>query len=399
MIQRLMSAIVFLLACPFALAKCPDPVQLYSPASGTVTINPKVDFSWSPTTTTGYGLVLIRNGVQVPVPAGCRNSPSPDCSGTLKPGRYEWYVRTYNNDKDCADGTESKPPRYSLQINGCNEAPSGLAPDGDNDVPAGAKLTWIGDPAAKYEVFLEEGGQCKATTPTAKVTGTSASVALKSNTKYAWRVGESPDASCPTPKFSNCATFTTCTPPGSFTLLEPDIRGTDVTLSWTAASGASEYQVTTTWNGSSSVQPRTTSRSMCLALPKSPIGYTWFVTAFRGQCSTRSNEGKFRIESCATPTLEAPKDNSETKPGQDIVFRWASPKASCQEHRYTYILRIRPVEGGKSNNYNSSPLEETSLTLSAGTLAPGRYRWWVAVVYDTKVCTDGQSDVWEFTKK
>lgn len=68
MMQRLLCAIAFLLACPIAFAECPKPVEeLLFPPNNLRTRTTAMTFTWSPVEAMGYELVLIRNNVPVKV--------------------------------------------------------------------------------------------------------------------------------------------------------------------------------------------------------------------------------------------------------------------------------------------------------------------------------------------
>src|SRR5205807_9795401 len=130
----------------------------------------------------------------------CFNSPSPNCSVTLTPAHYEWFVRHYTNG--CSTGTESRHSTFDLV--GCTSpvAPSTLTPDsGASTAASGVTLSWSGGAADTWDVFLEQSSSCSTTTPlnaTPLPSGTTSTVtgALVRGTTYAWRVRASRGSTC-----------------------------------------------------------------------------------------------------------------------------------------------------------------------------------------------------------
>ena len=381
MMQRLLCAIAFLLACPIAFAECPKAVEeLLFPPNNLRTRNTTMTFTWSPVEAMGYELVLIRNDAPVKVTEICSGGPHPNCKVTLKPGRYEWYVRAYN--EGCKQGTESKQ-HFSLHIEGCTEVPTPLAPlSGAGDVPVtGTTLKWSGS-AEAYDLVLEKGTQCTTTTPTKRVTGTElATGPLEGDTTYAWQVRES-NESCQERKFSDCTTFTTCNPPGQFDLQTPVVDGTHVNLSWTPAQRAREYVVYTTSLGATTSY-KTTSPSICLRLWNSPSSdFDWKVEAISGSCKTTGRSdgqnGRFKTRNCIPPTLIAPPTSVPTMEAfRPITFEWKAPQypRTCEvKDGSFYLVLFKKIKGNVASfpSMCNDRLNPESTSCSA-TFPPGEY--------------------------
>src|SRR5205085_3055688 len=130
--------------------------------------------------------------------------------------------------------------------------------------PTSGILTWIGNGAANYVVYLDVAGKgCTSTTPYGSTSTTNFPYAsLTPNTTYEWRV----DASSPNclTVSSSCGTFTTgsnCAVPAA-TLIAPAGNATvasPVHLQWSAVTGATSYDIFVSSNGGPSTKVATTS--------------------------------------------------------------------------------------------------------------------------------------------
>src|SRR5258708_17038282 len=150
---RVLSAL--LLVAPIVRGQCPPPSTPYAPANGAITSETHIDFTWSPAgpAVTGYDVYLSHNaGTAARV---CFNSPSPNCSATLTPAHYEWFVRSYRDD--CLIGTDSA--HSTFDIVGCSTpvAPTTLNPDaGAVTAASGVVLSWSCGPAYTPHASLQQ---------------------------------------------------------------------------------------------------------------------------------------------------------------------------------------------------------------------------------------------------
>jgi hypothetical protein len=362
-----------------ALGQCPPPTQPYAPPSGSTTTETRIDFAWSPAGSgvTGYDLFLSQNGG--PVTRPCFNSPSPNCTTTLSPAHYDWYVRSYT--LDCLGGTAS--PHSTFDIVGCSTpvAPATLTPDnGVQTAASGVTLSWSGGSADTWDVFLDQGSNCTTTTPlnatplpsatTSIVTG-----ALSRGSTYAWRVRASRGSTCPAPQLSKCATFSvrTCDPPGTPILQQPQDGATGVpqvvNLAWAAAAGAAGYNV---WARTGSSDPfalagATTGTSLKGTFPPS-ARVEWYVDALNGSCSTSSAHQTFTVAGCpgGTPTPLSPVGT--LTPGTPIAFSWSTAGAD------RYRLWLAPAGG------TFVSIEETSDFTFTAHRPAGTYDWYVEAI-------------------
>lgn len=366
--RRLVLATVFLAAAS-AGAQCPPAVQPTTPSNGLVTTETHINFAWSPagSAVTGYDLFLSANGGAFQTI--CLASPSPNCSATLTTGRYEWFVRNYRND--CQRGTESAHFRFEVAACSAPVAPETLAPDGGVEVPAsGTTLSWSGGSADSYDVFLEQGSACSTTTALGRTSGTSLSSGpLVRGATYAWRVRASRGSTCPAPVFSHCATFKVrpCDPPASFALTSPGAGSSapqTVKLQWTAAAGATNYNV----YANSVLIGSTTSTSLYAVFPPSST-VEWYVDAISGACTTTTAHRTFTIAGCdvGTATLLAP--SGTLTPGSAINFRWSSAR-----NAELYRVWLAPSGG------TFAPIDETIDTAATAHRPPGAYDWYVEAI-------------------
>ncbi len=380
MMRKVLAAILVSLGTSAAvLAQCPPATTPVLPANGLVTSETHINFAWNPagSNVTGYDMFLSQNGATATVP--CLNSPSPNCSLTLTPAHYEWFVRNYT--AGCSAGTSSA--HFTFDIVGCSTpvAPATLTPDGGSDTSAVVTLSWSGGSADTWDVYLEQGSSCATTTPlnpaplptasTSFVTGT-----LVRGATYAWRVRASRGSTCPSPVFSHCATFKVrvCDPPPAPALSQPQDGATGLpaitTLTWGASAGAAGYNV---WARTDGGQPfalagTTTSTSLNASFPPG-AHVEWYVDALNGTCTTSSAHRTFTTASCGTAVPTALSPTGTTTAGAPIVFRWSAVSGAG-----LYRLWLAPAGGAFTS------IEETSDTTFTAHRPAGAYDWYVEAI-------------------
>ena len=357
--QRLLSAIGFLLACPFAPAQsshrgavpglgqrsaiatgstlfrrwvpailllwaaaahadcppprtandtvtteCPPPaVHPCLPLDGTVTADTTIAFKWNPAGehVTGYRLYAFIDGSkEAQAIKGCENSSHPECTATLKPGHYEWFVRNPTND--CPKGNEST--HFRLQIH-C-DPPGGFA----LGVPAvngtHVTLNWQGATGAQtYSIYTRTSptDEFKKLETIKSITGTSYCVGLTKSSNFEWYVLAE----------NTCRSTTSAAPPGTFrtgecrlgkpSQLQTDPsqvkRGGQVTFRWTPADSCNAVVFYSVWLKLSSeteyVQLRSTRSTSITWQGVYGDHYEWYVEANDDEsgCSVKSDHRSF----------------------------------------------------------------------------------------------------------
>lgn len=388
MLRRLFFATFFLTAAA-AHAQCPPPVRPTSPPEGITTTETHIAFAWNPagSDVTGYDLYLATNGAQAR--RICFNSPSPECSATLAPGRYEWYVKNFRDD--CPDGTESGHAHFVVDACSAPVAPTTLVPDNGAEVTSsGTTLTWSGGSADTYDVFLDQATACATTTALnhAPLRGTSIdSGPLVRGATYAWRVRASRGSTCPAPVFSRCATFKVraCDPPAPFALTSPssgEVVQQTVKFQWTAAAGAASYNVYARTTGAFALAGSTSGTSLYgIFAPSASV--EWYVDAISGACTTSSAHRTFNITGCdvGAPAPIAP--SGTITPGTAIAFRWSASRNAA-----VYRVWLAPSGGA------FALVDETTDTTALAHRPPGGYDWYVEAT--GRSCPSANSAVTHF---
>jgi hypothetical protein len=389
-LSRTFGALALAFVALRSLAQCPPATQPTKPADGTTTTEVRVNFAWNPAGSgvTGYTVWAAKDGAAYNT--ACNNSPSPNCTATLTPGNYEWYVTNYRTD--CPNGTRSVHFHFTLAACSAPVAPPTLAPDNGIDVsPAGTTLTWSGGSADAYDVFLQQGTTCTSTVVLGHTTETSlATGALARGTTYAWRALASRGSTCPAPQLSHCATFRTraCDQPGAFTLTAPADGGraaSPVRFAWTTSGGANSYAV---WSRTSASQPfsltATTTSTSLAAVFAEDAQVEWYVeAAATGGCLTTSKHQTFTVPTCSVGATVGIAPSGTVAPANGITFRWidASPRA---------LYRVWLASAGGE----PIAIDETTTLSTTRHLAAGSYDWYVETL--SGGCGAGRSSTLHF---
>jgi hypothetical protein len=366
-------------------ADCPVPVTPKTPPHGTVTTETRIDFSWSPTSADGYVLYLSRDGGPAKQAEGCANSPKPNCTVTLEPGRYEWFVRTRGNF-GCPSECNGESAHYCLLIK-CNNpvVPTNLKALPESDVPVqGTKLTWKGGGDDRYDVFLTPGQTCKTSSALNRTPLTETSLdsgPLISGAPYSWWVRASVDSSCAGPVFSSCETFTVrCVPTGEITGFKTDMVGAFVRLSWDPSPGAWYYRVSVQ-GGDEDPPSNNTEPFSCVRW--NPFLIKWTVQAVPyGNCNFVSkaasaqfqeNSGSKCDESKARPVAPS----GELGPGTEVEFRWNAPEGFLCN--LSYSVWLAPLNGTAKRFGSQVKTSSRTPSLKGNRPAPGDYTWYVTI--------------------
>jgi hypothetical protein len=207
---------------------------------------------------------------------------------------YYWKVTA----KNACSSTESSSGTWSLSVS-CDSPGSFVlsSPGNGTQLPAGttqATLSWEASlGATSYDVYFGTSSSPPLSTTTSS---TSTSVAVSSSQTYYWRVVARNDCDTTAANSGTWSLSVSCDPPGQFELLSPssgtrlpaDI--TQETLTWTASSGATSYDVYFGTSSNPAVYASATSTSI-QAPTSSGETYYWRVVAKNSCDSTISSSG------------------------------------------------------------------------------------------------------------
>jgi len=231
-----------------------------------------------------------------------------------------------SNDANNANNTSS----ITTQI-GCTNALPQLASPSANatNVPTSGVLSWSGNGSATYKVYLDIAG-VGCVTPNAIGTTSATQLVyngLQPNTDYEWRV-EGITQNCFT-TISSCGHFKTAAsnpncntpPPSLITPANGSTVASPVHFSWSAVSGATQYEVFVALNGGVSTSAGTTS-STSLDVSIDDGSATWFVVAtVPNTCGQlQSTVGSFNA--CNAPVAPVVSVVADAASGQTYSVTW-----------------------------------------------------------------------------
>jgi len=214
---------------------------------------------------------------------------------------------------------------------GCTTAVPQLSFPSPNatNVPLSGTLSWIGNGSATYKIYLDVAGVgCVTANSIGATSSTQLSYSgLQANTDYEWRVeGVTPNCSTTTSAcghFKTAATNPNCnTPPPS--LITP-ANGSTVTspvhFSWSAVSGATQYDLFVALNGGVATNVATTS-STSADVNIDDGSATWFVIAtVPANCGQlQSTTGNFNA--CNAPVAPIVSVVADAASGQTYSVTW-----------------------------------------------------------------------------
>jgi hypothetical protein len=245
----------------------------------------------------------------------------------------------------------------------CPSAPQVTTPaNGATAVPRFVSLRWTDVGASSYDVFLGPAGAgCNSNSPigTATTNGFNPPE-LAAGTTYEWKI-RAIRAACPVVE-STCATFTTASstcPTGAPTLTSPannaQLPAGNVTLSWTAVTGATSYEL---WFSTNNGQPFRAGVTTATTDTKPFTGaanFTWYVVAnFGAGCpTTESARGSFTItSSCPSgrATLTSPAADAQFTQGSPVTLQWSAvPNATGYEILLSADGQVVSVVGSTAN--------------------------------------------------
>ncbi|MFZ1082077.1 MAG: fibronectin type III domain-containing protein [Candidatus Kryptoniota bacterium] len=326
-------------------------------------------------------------------------------TGTLSASTtYYWQVRAIN-----AAGLSGFSTTFSFTTLTPVTAPSVptlVSPlNGSTNQPLSDTLTWSpSSNASRYQVEVSTSSSFSSTiindstvTSTSRITGT-----LTGNTTYYWRVQSV--NSVGSSGWSSVWSFTTLTPlpPPSVPSLVSPLNGSTKqplsdTLSWSASTSASRYQVElSTSSGFSSTiinDSAVTTTSKTTGTLTENTTYYWRVQAINsagssGWSSVWSFTTLTAVTAPSVPSLISPLNGSTNQPLSDTLNWGASTNAS----RYQ-------VELSTSSSFASTIINDSTITSTSritGTLSGSTtYYWRVQAI--NSAGSSGWSNIWNFT--
>jgi hypothetical protein len=398
----LVAAVMFVCALD-AAAQCPPAAtstatQNSPNANTSFPLGASIPFSWTaPNNTTGLTgyEVFLYNTTSNTQQMVCQTTATSCTSGNINTAaRYGWFVRTKYTS--CPAGTGNDTAARILFV-GCPAVPSIVSPtNGTTNVPTTVNLQWSDALADTYDIFLNVGTSCTATTPSGTSTTLNFSPPpLNAGGTYSWKVTAKKGQCAMT---SSCATFSTdpgnC-PTSGPTLVSPAnnavLAAGAVTLSWNPVANATAYDVFVGLDGANPGRVATTTNTSATLTVAPGRTVRWFVATSVSGCQGRvSNETTrmFTTPPCATGTtrLSQPADNA-TLTNLTVTFSWETVAGALG---YDVFLSN---DGGS----NFTQLFSTSTsTNSSRVLTAGTYQWYVRTRFGTG-CTSTDSDKRTFT--
>jgi uncharacterized repeat protein (TIGR01451 family) len=264
--------------------------------------------------------------------------------GTVNGGQVITITASYNvnpngpgaatNTATVSSASDANSTNNSSSVTtqiGCTTAVPQLSSPSANatNVPTAGVLSWSGNGSATYKVYLDIAG---VGCVTANSIGTTSSTqlsysGLQLNTDYEWRVeGITPNCSTTT---SACGHFKTASstpncntaPPSLITPANGSTVASPVHFSWSAVSGATQYDLFVALNGGVATNVATTS-STSADLDVDDGSATWFVIAtVPANCGQlQSTTGNFNV--CNAPVAPVVSVVADAASGQTYSVTW-----------------------------------------------------------------------------
>lgn len=236
-----------------------------------------------------------------------------------------------------ATTTDPSSSNNSASVNTTTAAACPTAPpanpspaDGSTNIPTSGVLSWNGDGASSYTVYLDVAGPNACSKFFGSTSSTSIPYAgLQQGTVYQWRIVAS-GSGCPTVQATSCMTFTTAgstCPQSAPTLISPlntTVNGPP-TFTWSSVTGATDYRLFV--NGS--LVATTTSTSFG-PVPVGSGSVSWYVIAdFASPCgSLQSPPGSFN--GCDTTSAPIASVVGKAASGQTYDVSWDAIAGATQ---------------------------------------------------------------------
>ncbi len=360
----------------FTTGTAPGPVTL-SPTSGSTNVSTSVSLGWSSTGATSYAVYFgATNPPPQAVPSTTATNYSPANLATST--TYYWQIVATNSFGSTSSSTASfttAAPGVLTLVSPTNGA-TGVSPS--------ASLTWsLSTPATSYAVYFGTTNPPPLVLPSTTST-TYAPPTLAAATTYYWQIIATTSSGTDS---STVASFTTGAPPGAVTSPSPANGATgvpqQVTLSWSAATGASAYNV---YFGTTNPPPLagqgTTLTNFFPATLATGTTYYWQVVATNSFGSTSSPLWSFTTVPGQQVTLSSPANGATVS--TPVNLNWVQPSGVTSFAVYLGTSNPPPLL-----------VPSTSSTTYSATLAPGATYYWEIVALTQPL--PFTSPVWSFT--
>jgi Viral BACON domain len=369
----------------------PGKATLVSPAANATNLASPVTFDWNAVPGAQGYRVLAAFGNGEAESLGTTNANTTQLTVQLPNGSGAWVVQTFFGE-DCPTTLSERRGFTVTQGTACpTTAPQLISPpNGTATVDSPVVFDWSDVPnAIGYALFVNTGGDDFSLYGTTDA-GTTQLSRLIPEGAIDWfvvaRFTGCPDVRSATFHFG---TDTNCQL-GPVQILTPAAGGevdSPVTVSWNPVQNATLYRVTLkTANGAVALSSRTTNTSATLRLPAGTFNVQ--VEALREGCESSSAERQFTVKqgtNCANnaaPVLVSPA-GTQSQPAQaqsPVTLTW-NPVAGAIGYQIFAANGDEPFEDIGITTQTSDEVE----------LEPGRYRWFVAAIFEG--CDPKRSDV------
>ncbi|MBK5260644.1 MAG: putative Ig domain-containing protein, partial [Thermoanaerobaculia bacterium] len=359
-----------------AAEKCAEVVTTVSPANGAKVTSP-VTLRWN--AVAGAIVYRVWASIDGGAPAPIAKSNATEVVVQIPSGVVEWYVEVIF---ERCPAIISDPAKFEVQRSSdCsrNAPPSLVSPLGQAAGPAPTtspvEFRWLAAPnAVMYRLWVA--GEKQPFGDLGFTKELSAKLELSPG-NYQWFVEAffegCPSLSSSTTTFSVQSSFARCGSE-SPSLISPADGTTNVsspvTFLWSSVSGAKEYRVLASLDGSElTLIASTTTTSVTQPVPPGVI--VWIVEAVFEACpSTQSNKAQFtsrQASNCtsARPQTQSPADGAD-KVGQLVNFAWTPVSGAIK-----YVVIVRREDGSPTS---AGSTDDTDLEVR---LSDGKYEWFV----------------------
>jgi len=377
-----------------AATTCPTTKPVLVTPANNATVTLPVTFDWEDVAgASGYNLYVISSSSTSASVLVGSSTKSELTVTSLPSGTSAWFVQALF---DNCSPTESA--HNAITINASSSCPttaaSLLSPANNATISNPVTFDWADvSGATSYRLVVAFNGG----SPIAIATSTDSNVtATLPAGAYEWYVETIYGTACPSIA-SQHFKFTLASTNGCSTVAPAIVSPADgatnlaspVTLQWSAVSGAIDYKVFASINGTTALVADTTSTTASVKLPTGSV--TWFVEAiFSGDCATTvSKRASFNVtigSSCANnaaPALQSPQDNAANVQSP-VTFQWQKVDGAT-----SYTLFVSQG-GGDFVNFGSTTDHQLERIVSPGTIA-----WYVAASFAG--CDDTHSSTFHFT--
>jgi uncharacterized repeat protein (TIGR01451 family) len=261
-----------------------------------------------------------------PMTAG--QSQTFDATYNILPGGFATITNTATVSSAAPDPNSANDSSSVTTTIGCPASePSNLRPASNlTDIPTTGFLSWAGNGAASYNVYLGKAGHGCATLYGSTNKNALSYAGLEGGTSYEWRV-ESINPGCDTLS-SECVTFRTansCTAaaPSPISPASAAMSSSPVQFSWTATPGATLYTVFISLNGHAFTALNATSNTSLPAVLQGNGSLAWFVVATVPECGEMTSAtNTFTL--CNPPASPLAGVVGQATTGQSYTVGWSS---------------------------------------------------------------------------